>query len=162
MDCYKPFFTIFRKFKWQITDRLKKWKRAHRQTWRHVSFHQKGHGAQKKGHGVMKKGHGAAPFYFSLDKTIPFESRQRNDTKYQPQCSTVELYIFCLNLFSKRLITSIFLLNFFLFKWTRDFMQYLSMVYVWIPHRKCHKNVYWQRKDILLDVTWTLTNRFSY
>jgi hypothetical protein len=79
-------------------------------------FYQKRHGAQKKGHGVMKKGHGAAPFYFSLDKTLPFESRQRNDTKYQPQCSTVELYIFCLNLFSKRLITSIFLLKFFLFK----------------------------------------------
>jgi hypothetical protein len=33
-------------------------------------FYQKGHGAQKKGHGVMKKGHGAAPFYFSLDKTL--------------------------------------------------------------------------------------------
>jgi hypothetical protein len=24
----------------------------------------------KKGHGVMKKGHDAAPFYFSLDKTL--------------------------------------------------------------------------------------------
>ena len=24
----------------------------------------------QKGHGVMKKGHGAAPFYFSLDKTL--------------------------------------------------------------------------------------------
>jgi hypothetical protein len=33
-------------------------------------FYQKGHGAQKKGHDVMKKGHGAAPFYFSLDKTL--------------------------------------------------------------------------------------------
>jgi hypothetical protein len=39
-------------------------------TWRHVFFYQKGHGAQKKGHGVMKKGHGAMPFYFSLDKTL--------------------------------------------------------------------------------------------
>ena len=33
-------------------------------------FYQKAHGAQKKGHGVVKKGHGAAPFYFSLDKTL--------------------------------------------------------------------------------------------
>jgi hypothetical protein len=32
-------------------------------TWRHVLFYQKGHGAQKKGHG-------AVPFYFSLDKTL--------------------------------------------------------------------------------------------
>jgi hypothetical protein len=33
-------------------------------------YYQKGHGAQKKGHGVMKKRHGAAPFCFSLDKTL--------------------------------------------------------------------------------------------
>jgi len=26
----------------------------------------------KKGHGAQKKGHGAAPFYFSLDKTLIF------------------------------------------------------------------------------------------
>jgi hypothetical protein len=32
-------------------------------TWRHVFFYQKGHGAQKKGHG-------AVPYYFSLDKTL--------------------------------------------------------------------------------------------
>jgi hypothetical protein len=36
-------------------------------------FYQKGHSAQKKGHGVMKKGHGAAPFYFSLDKTLRYQ-----------------------------------------------------------------------------------------
>ena len=39
-------------------------------TWRHVFFCQKGHGAQKKEHGIMKKGHGVAPFYFALDKTL--------------------------------------------------------------------------------------------
>ena len=50
------FFTIFWKFKWQIMDHLKKWKRAHQQYMVPRFFYQ--------------KGHGAAPFYFSLDKTL--------------------------------------------------------------------------------------------
>ena len=45
----------------------------------------KGHGAQKKGHGVMKKGHGAAPFYFSLDKTLDTNRKRKNN---DPQNTT--------------------------------------------------------------------------
>jgi len=48
-----------------LTDHLKKRKRAHRQYMAPRFFYQKGHDAQKKGHGVMIKGHSAAPFYFS-------------------------------------------------------------------------------------------------
>ena len=59
----QTFVYVFWKFNWQITDRLKKWKREHRQYMAPRFFYQ-------KGHGIMKKGKGAAPFYFSLDKTL--------------------------------------------------------------------------------------------
>ena len=65
MDCYKHFFYDFLKI--QVTsygsfEEMKKGTSAiHGATF--FFFYQ-------KGHCVMKKRHGAAPFYFTLDKTL--------------------------------------------------------------------------------------------